>query len=362
MTWHKSKGREWPVVAVCAFDSEVSARLPSLDISFEDFSDLNALLEKARIEISPEFAIPEKNDSFFAPLQQKEEQEALRLLYVALTRAREKLILEWPSYKDGGSKLTYWDVLRSSTGMELRDNRLLIGGDEFECHVTVATPGSQGTGEGHEPVFKLPTIGRRAIEKSPLPVDLTPETVSPSSLHGEVEITGELTKESYGEPLDLGLDMSAVERGTLLHRCFEVTGGDREKLGLISSSLGYNLTDEQFNRIGKAIGDFNMWLTKKFSPIDISSEVPILALSEHGSVVSGVIDLLVETEEGFWIIDHKSDETKDLEERFRFYLPQLLCYVDAVGKAKAGKMVVGVIINWVSCGSCYISFLPLSLS
>lgn len=350
MTWHKSKGREWPVVAVCAFDSEVSARLPSFDISFEDFSDLSALLEKARIEISPEFAIPEKNDSFLAPLQQKEEQEALRLLYVALTRAREKLILEWPSYKDGGSRLTYWDVLRSSTALELRDNRLLIGGDEFECHVTVATPNTQGTGEGHEPVFKLPTIGRRAIEEAQLPVDLTPETLSPSSLHGEVEIKGELIKESYAGPLDPCLDMSAVERGTLLHRCFEVTNGDREKLGLISSSLGYILTDEQLGRIGKAISDFNMWLTKKFSPIAVSSEVPILALNEQSSVVSGVIDLLVETDEGFWIIDHKSDETEDLEERFRFYLPQLHCYADAVGKARAGKPVIGVMINWIIFG------------
>lgn len=350
MTWHKSKGREWPVVAVCAFDSEVSARLPSFDISFEDFSDLSALLEKARIEISPEFAIPEKNDSFFAPLQQKEEQEALRLLYVALTRAREKLILEWPSYKDGGSRLTYWDVLRSSTGLDLRDNHLLIGGDEFECHVTVATPDSQGVSEGHEPIFKLPTIGRRVIKEAPLPVDLTPETLSPSSLHGEVEIKGELIKESYGESLDLDLDISALERGTLLHRCFEVTSGDREKLGLISSSLGYNLTDDQLGRIGKAISDFNNWLTKKYSPIAVSSEVPILALNEHGSVVSGVIDLLVETDEGFWIIDHKSDETDDLEERFRFYLPQLLCYSDAVRKARAGKRVIGVMVNWVSCG------------
>ena len=87
-----------------------------------------------------------------------------------------------------------------------------------------------------------------------------------------------------------------------------------------------------------------------YAPLALEREVPILFLDEKGSVVNGFIDLLVETEQGFWIIDHKSDRVEDPEEKFNHYLPQLRCYAKAVAKARPDKPVLGVAINWIVRG------------
>ena len=74
--------------------------------------------------------------------------------------------------------------------------------------------------------------------------------------------------------------------------------------------------------------------------IAIHWEVPIVASDNSGSVISGTIDLLIETIGGYWIIDHKSDETDDREDRFARYLPQLDCYKRAVSEGM-GLYVAG---------------------
>lgn len=104
MTWHRSKGREWPVVCVCATDSEIKCLLPDVRVNYKDFSDLDKILDNARLDFYPEFAAPEKTDQFRSQLWPDEVDCARRLLYVALTRAREKIILEWPVYLDNGKE------------------------------------------------------------------------------------------------------------------------------------------------------------------------------------------------------------------------------------------------------------------
>ena len=52
-TWHGSKGREWPVVAVCGLDRDIKARLPKVELGYSTFDELSRLLEHARIEYAP---------------------------------------------------------------------------------------------------------------------------------------------------------------------------------------------------------------------------------------------------------------------------------------------------------------------
>lgn len=82
-------------------------------------------------------------------------------------------------------------------------------------------------------------------------------------------------------------------------------------------------------------------------------EEPFLALNKEGSVISGVIDLLIETEKGFWVIDHKSD-IEDLEDRLNHYLPQVQLYAEAVRKGRPEKPVLGVAFNWITYGKLII--------
>ncbi len=358
MTWHKSKGLEWPVVFVCGLDRKIGGRLLDLDVVYEDFSDLSRVLEEARIEIYPEFAAPETKEAFLEPLNEREEAEALNELYVALTRAREKVVLEWPVYLDAKDSTTYYSILSKKAGIEVVGNRMKTGDAEFDCRVNAGAKDSPPEAEEEigDLSSDLPVYGRRAVVHGDLPEGLTPDSISPSDQHDETcTASGDTVIHEYGQPLTLELNLSAVDRGTFLHRCFEIASAAHERMKRIPGATGAEITEQQLEAIYMSIAAFDQWLDETLTPSQIKKEVPILALNDTGSVVSGYVDLLVETERGYWIIDHKSDVTEDLEKRFAYYLPQLSCYAEAVRKAYQDKPVLGVGVNWITYGTVTIS-------
>lgn len=363
MTWHKSKGKEWPVVVVAAGDAEVKCPLPSLDVVYKDFSDLGKVLDAARIEISPDFVAPESAEKFREPLWEEARKSALSLLYVVLTRAREKVILEWPRYLDNGrerSKTSYWEVLVETTGMRLEKDQLVIDKRKFDCQVIpTGRLSPEAYEDGIEIKATLPLIGRRALVVGSPPAMLTQEGTTPSTLHGDVGPIPESTQTvKYGASLEVDLPLSPTERGTLLHRCFEIIDGAKEP-AIICRAIGYDLTGEQFAVIAGGVERFGDYLAREFNTLQVDREVPILLCDEKGSVVSGYIDLLVETADGFWVIDHKSDRVDDRNERLGFYLPQLKCYAAAIEKARREKPVLGVGIHWLSYGEMSLVRSPL---
>ncbi|NLC71916.1 MAG: UvrD-helicase domain-containing protein, partial [Desulfuromonadaceae bacterium] len=355
VTWHRSKGREWPVVAVCAADAEIRSELPALEVNYEDFGDLDAILDRARLDFYPKFAAPEKNRAFLDSLWPGEEAGARRLWYVALTRAREKVLLEWPAYLDNGNeraKVTFWELLVKETGMALAGNKLRVLGQEYDCRVLQVEKDRSPLFENTDspPDADLPVLGRRALKPGPLPSGLTPETIRPSLLDTAMDKPAAFLETfAYAQALDWRPDLPANVRGTILHQRFEWIGKilNREKL---SRAAAYEFTPEEFALIESQVKAFDSWMKGKLGATAVSTELPILTLDERGSVVTGTIDLLVETPEGLWIIDHKSDQCEDLEERFLRYLPQLRAYAEAFGKARSDKPLLGVGINWISSG------------
>ena len=352
VTWHRSKGREWPVVVVAATDKEILCKLPSLDVGYEDFSDLGNILEKARLDISPEYVAPEKNEPLMETLWPEAEDSARRLLYVALTRAREKVILEWPAYLDNGKErksLTYWELLVKDTGMCLSGNELNLSCNSYACRTIKAGKERPEIFEEKTPDITQPLsiIGRRAIKPGILPANLTPETLRPS-LHEVKIVSGALNLRTleYAQPLGFEFNLPSHVQGTLLHRCFEVLDGTCT-LETLRKATGFEFSSGQFTDLQTQICAFDNWLQNFFHPINIQKEVPVLAVNEQGSVINGFIDLLVETNDGFWIIDHKSDRTDDWVARFSEHLPQLQIYRDAIVKIRKDKPVLGVAINWV---------------
>ena len=77
-------------------------------------------------------------------------------------------------------------------------------------------------------------------------------------------------------------------------------------------------------------------------------ELPLLGIDDNGSVVSGTADLVLETDGGIWIIDHKSDQVDDPELAFNSYRPQLECYATLL--QSMGHNVLGLGINWIRRG------------
>ena len=352
VSWHRSKGREWPVVCVSGMDRQIKPTLPKLALGYSSFDDLSKLLENAKIEYSPIFAASETNDQFLADLEITSEIEARRLLYVAMTRARDKLVIEWPDYLAGKDKLTYWSILEGQGGVSLKKESLNIGDNVFPCIVTQgasALPDDIDLGT-EEVVTSLPTIGRRAIRLHDLPENMVPESVSPSTLESRSVDAPGLAIEvvQYGDELNPDVSLSGAELGTFLHQCFEIIGSNPKLLSKISIVTGTDIDVGVTQDIAVKVEAFEKWLHEYFTVESISRELPLLALDDNGSVMSGIADLVVKTKEGVWIIDHKSDQVDDIAVAFSLYRQQLDAYIGLL--TSAGENVLGVGINWIRQG------------
>jgi ATP-dependent exoDNAse (exonuclease V) beta subunit len=351
-TWHSSKGREWPVVAVCGLDKDIKARLPDMGLGYSDFEDLTALLSRARIECAPKFAAPETCNRFLGELQVLAETEARRLLYVALTRARDKLVLEWPGYLAGKDGTTYWSILRGEGQLALNEHQLKVGAAEFPCAVTeggATWPEELELGRVPE-VLELPLIGRRAVRPGDAPAILTPDsrTASGRMVEGTVAPATGLELAQYGARLEMDLDLTGSSLGSFLHRCFEVLGARPDLAAMIPAVTGVAVEPKALGQMAAAAEQFQRWLRDYFQVESVGREWPLLVMDENGSVVSGTADLIVMTPEGAWVIDHKSDAVEDPRQAFLQYEPQLEAYASAI--AAGGQLVAGIAIHWVRRG------------
>ena len=358
-TWHGSKGREWPVVAVCGLDREIKARLPNVELGYSTFDELARLLEHARIEYAPAFAASETNDRFLAELQNAEEIGARRLLYVALTRARDKMVLEWPGYLAQAKtpKTTYWSILAGDCDLTLDEEKIQAGEQEFPCTVIegpAELPDDLDIGAVPED-SELPATGRRAIQAGALPETLTPDSRAPSTTEVVTDVQGGtgLVVERYGAGLEVDVGLTGMGFGTFIHRCFEVLGAKPDLKERIPQITGVEIEPDGLEKITAAVGQFESWLADHLDGTSVLREQPILVLDEQGTVVSGTADLIVETPEGLWVIDHKSDQVDDLEAAFTNYKPQLDSYANAL--TNAGKQVLGTGINWIRRGEVMLS-------
>ncbi|MFH1531025.1 MAG: PD-(D/E)XK nuclease family protein, partial [Pseudomonadota bacterium] len=166
-------------------------------------------------------------------------------------------------------------------------------------------------------------------------------TPTPTALHEEV-----------GPPLALPDHAPAEVLGDVVHRCFHVLGTNPELRDRLATMVSDVLDEAHLDALSSAVAGFEAWLSRRFSPIAIRREVPVVSRDDVGTVWNGTVDVLVETPDGFWILDHKTDTIyRTLEEHLREHVPQLEAYRTMVENA-TGKLVLGVGIHWVRKGYC----------
>jgi len=87
-----------------------------------------------------------------------------------------------------------------------------------------------------------------------------------------------------------------------------------------------------------AVRTFLKFVQREFSPQRLWAEYPITRVLGNGQIVKGWIDLLIETDGNWVIIDHKSSAQNEnrLQETSLKYSGQLFCYKEAV-EAASGK-------------------------
>ena len=237
--------------------------------------------------------------------------ESLRLLYVALTRARDQLIVmgrKTRSPKEGFEAGSWWDVIagtferlaqdRPDAVHLLDDGRLRFGVDPE------ATP---RTASAATPAVAVPDWTGR-----PPPADAAARFASPSRMEGSIRIPAPspLARSAAG-----GASLGRFRRGDLIHRLLErlpeIAPADRPDAARRLLARETDLDESQ--RAEMIASAFSVLDDARFAPVFGQGSRAEVALTGSapglppGVSINGRIDRLVVTPERVLVIDYKTN-------------------------------------------------------
>jgi ATP-dependent exoDNAse (exonuclease V) beta subunit len=346
VTWHASKGREWPITVVAEFDHGIeewpgttATRFDALD----RVDDMAAVLASAALIHTPGFAAPEAARRFIEDRRADFEANARNLLYVALSRARDRLVLEWPGFlkereDDAPEATCLLHVLQDACASQVGDGVLRMGGEACpavtthmpnEAGATLYAPGSVGT---------VPGFGRA----TPMPpVALTPWRLQPSRVKTEVSVP-ECRGVLLGNPWTT--QASDAVRGTALHLAMRTFLTRPDLAGALPAATG--LDEATLAALADRAAALAAWLSGQ-GYSDLRCEIPVVGQSTEGADIQGTVDLLAISPEGALIIDHK---TGGPGAGFGPYWPQMSLYTRLVAELFPQWPVHGAAIFWIDHG------------
>ena len=328
MTVHGAKGLEAPVVILAdatADPEKLGASNPPLDFLVGD-QKLPLIRPRKAERVYP-----------FAELIEEEKRldlaEHWRLLYVALTRARERLVIA------GVRKKT---AVPDSWHARVEQAMIAIG----------ATPGDDG-----KLVFEVKGDAPRARRRSGQPPDIAlpqwlramapeeerpPRPLAPSG--------GNEDRTPYPPPMPGEID--AARRGVLLHSLFERLPGVEPEKRLAAADRwlerSANITEVTVRAVyARTVCD--ILLSPSFSDIfgpESLAEAPIAAVLEDGQVVAGTVDRLLVTETLVRVIDYKTGMNVPASEAAipAAHRRQMLAYTAALKAIFPGRTVEAALL------------------
>lgn len=283
MTVHGSKGLEAPIVIL----PDTGKRQPPRDA--EIMVADGTPLWKVPADVSPALISRAREEA-----RSREENERLRLLYVALTRAEKWLIVA--AAGDVGKDGTSWyQMVEAAMG---RAGATQLPGSDIRrlSQGNWDAPPLEEHAEQVSPVVELPVYFTKPAQEPETPA----ETVSPSDLGGAKALPG-----------DTGQDEEAAKlRGTLLHMLLEhLPATDQPTWPQLCARL---LPDMHEADRSELLSEATQVLTapdlQSVFAADTLAEVPVTATLGDRRM-HGVIDRLIVTESEVHVIDFKSNAT-----------------------------------------------------
>ncbi|MFH1555892.1 MAG: UvrD-helicase domain-containing protein [Pseudomonadota bacterium] len=358
LTWHASKGREWPVVAVAGLDHAFEPRGGGWRAVCEDYADLDGMLTRTHLTFSPTFHAADVNARFQAAGAPEAESTARRLLYVALTRPRDVLVLEWPQGavdKAGADEKPSFSgaALLASCGMTVEAGRIMLGETAFSARTAFCGKEMPPEYEKEEAprAAWLPRLGRRAVAIRPLRSDGGPALLVPSGLQTPLSaLPRGLMTEPLGSVISTQPEAfaSATDRGTALHDMLRIFLLRPDMAECAGARFGLDVST--LATLAAQAGALKGWLAARGYDA-IMTEVPIEAQLETGARISATLDLVARGSAGLALIDHKSDALADYDARFAHHWPQLSAYMAALRTSGFAEEPMLAGIYWLGRGA-----------
>ncbi len=365
MTHHAAKGLEWPVVILLDLEKDIQGRLWSVAARSHAGFDVAAPLKDRWIRYwSWPFGAQKKVDIADTIAQSPEGvrlrgeaiDEAKRLLYVSMTRARDCLVLAFPAKKGAcewlGSLNAPWlapDVAADSVSMP-DGSRVTC---DFRSFQAPAQPSALV--EPDAPLRWFPTPESRTGR---LPATL----IASASVARACKVTDSV---SIGERIALkaGTDMTAL--GNAIHASIATAFTDpsvpldENRVQRILDGFGLNGAIEPSALIGQ-VRALETWISARWPGCRRLAEVPVESILPSGQVMHGRIDLLLETKQGWVLLDHKANPApRDRWDQVADeHGGQLSVYVDALARATGRSVVESWIVLPVAAGALQVRESP----
>jgi ATP-dependent helicase/nuclease subunit A len=307
--------------------------------------------------------------------REDERRERTRLLYVGFTRARDHLILAARRRND--QLQTAWlDELCGSDGEPLL--RLpIVASDEGD---TVGVAGTQvragvrvweidpehAVSAPQNDTAQVLTWRRPDVRTAREAFLITPSNAGDSwqglpqlQVQEIVRVGSPLSVQRAG-PVDWAAFGTTVHAFLAADRRQDVPAARLERAGRLARACvsGATLEPEALIAMGDALYGF---VDERWPGALWHREVPVrVRAGSDLRRVNGTIDLLLETDEGYVVVDHKTfGDPREVAIRAAAekYLPQLAAYGEAIGvlgakRVKEYWLQLGVVGVWVRCGKC----------
>ena len=345
LTYHGAKGLEWPVVVLTSLDATARSSLWGVRArtvgGFDPQQPLanrfvHCWLKTWGKRAQPQAALNAESSDTGKAMQAQALAENKRLLYVGLTRARDMNVAvsfvrprgpgrAWVGEIQSAAEVLFGDsgTLALPDGQPL--TRLSKSWSKDECSVE---PPAKATETCHW------FTARPRAQAEPL-------WHRPSSASGGTFKVAET--ETIGVRLSLAGKPDMASLGTALHLCIARAGvvgspslEDIERI-LTNWAVAHCVDKDA---VCAQVAAFQAWIAKRWPGCPVYVEVPIEADGPSGTRIRGRIDLLVEAQDGWVLLDHKSNPggaARD-EDLVAEHGPQLQSYGHALLSA-TGKPV-----------------------
>jgi ATP-dependent helicase/nuclease subunit A len=279
------------------------------------------------------------------------EAEERRLMYVALTRARERLFLAVPPGSQPEGQMPSWAaVLEPALGLDLdgQSDVGVIAGTKVAVRISRIwdeTPQAPSLGDSMAGVTAQAPVVAPALDLERVGLGVAAGGIADYKYCPYRYFLGR----ELGLPAHIGIGTAdtagdAAERGTLVHRALEyvdfATGEVPEAILDSAGPLRDFVTSAVQRVCASAVGA----LAQSLPPERVHREMPFRLRLEHGTTISGVVDLALEKDEGVVIVEYKSGRKSPGTSEL--HATQTRIYATALEKA-LGKPALGITVAYV---------------
>ena len=355
MTYHKSKGLEWPCVILCSmykapvvFDKTYFGVL-----TYNTEEDTMLRLVPAAIKgftsgIMDRF---EEND-FFKEIRRATINEAKRLMYVGMTRPKEQLILTTlqPRGQESRNDPAQWLIDIGCDKVDCLSTESIINWGEVEWLHAVKHPNIDEQ-ENRLPASVEFNVLKQPVERSSFDAKfISPSKAKAAKQQYTVEQCTTFAERVSANAAD-GRDNTV---GNFIHHVMCLWSGDRSVIEKLAAAYSVKV---DIDAVATSVSNFWAWMENTYGKATmVERELPFSFINENGQVVAGEIDLVYRTAEGDVLVEYKTyqgspahltDESSDFHTGKK-YGAQIALYEEAL--KRNGSVIRDRLVCYLSLG------------